>query len=92
MCWGCILILAEDLGWDERGRDCSCLCAETVDRFRKAEAASQDTGEVQSLFSEMHFSGQWPTVGFSNGWFHSACRKVLYVWHRNNLFTRTGIL
>lgn len=45
--------IGEDLGWDERGRDCSCLCAETVDRFRKAEAASQDTGEVQSLFSEM---------------------------------------
>ena len=45
--------MAEDLGWDDRGRDCSCLCAETVDRFRKAEAASQDTGEVQSLFSEM---------------------------------------
>ena len=29
------------------------MCAETVDRFRKAKAASQDTGEVQSLFSEM---------------------------------------
>lgn len=48
-----ILILAEDLGWDEQGRDCSYLCAETVDYFRKSEAISQDIGEVQSLFSEI---------------------------------------
>lgn len=62
------LILAEDLAVAERGRDCSCLCAETVDRFRALRLLSQTWERVQSLFSEMHFSGQWPTVFFKCKW------------------------